>query len=120
MTYRENDSHPDIQAIDLKACTDLSDISTKAKVTNSFPFPGGSHEKWKSFCEINGLSFRFIYLTTHEGNSSYADGVLVIRRSVASKFFGSMWETYLATNAVDEYYTALEKDSEGVSLNRYV
>jgi len=129
MTYSEDADKPNITGIELKAREEQMDKSTKPKETKNFP--DNNHEKWKLFCQMNGLSFKFIYLTTHDGETYYRDGVLVIRRAVASKFFGSLWETYLAARTVDEYTASkdplekttttedpLEKASESFSIEK--
>jgi len=101
MTYSGDVNNPHMQGIDMKARTELMNMPTRYIVTKDYP--DINHEKWKLFCEINGLPFKFIYLTTHPGITFYRDGILVMRRSFTSKFFGPMWETYLAARTVDKY-----------------
>ena len=61
----------------------------------------------------NNIPCKFIYLTTHEGETFYRDAVLGIRREVAMNFFGSMWwETYLATRTVFVKCKSIKNSSE--------
>lgn len=92
--------NPRIHGIDVKAYEKINKSNTENK--GSFNFPGDNHLIWKDFCSKYSLPFSFIYMTTHEENMFNKDGVLVLRRAIASKFFVSMWETYLATRNVDD------------------